>query len=257
MEESGKGGGERAELLAVLAPGARPAGNWITAAVPFFNDSEVAAVVVPAVAPLRGTLRARVAAAALESRLGGGSRRSLYLPGNVRDVSDHPADSVVVRRLDYQAALTAGVESEGLVAWLAARGRHTLYTPDTYISAAPPQMIGPHLAGTVRHARARGLAARQTQGASISGATARGFSPLAAALLGGVLLAFGGWAHAVGLAMLLAYAAVLLLSGLHAALRFRSVIVGVLQPAAVFASQAAYLYGFAQGLLARPGTTSQ
>jgi glycosyltransferase involved in cell wall biosynthesis len=253
LERTGVAGRAETELLAILAPGARPAGNWVTASVPFFTDPDVAAVVVPTVAPLRGTLRTRVAAAVLESRLGGGSRRSLYLPGNVRQVSDHPAESVVVRRTDYIAASNAGIESERLVAWLTERGRHTIYTPDTSISAAPPQMIGPHLDGTLRHARARGVVARQTRGGSLSGASARALSPLAAALIGSALLLFGGWLHTVGVILVLAYAAALALSGLHAALRFRSALVGVLQPVAVLASQAAYLCGFVQGLV-RPTT---
>ena len=116
------------ELLAVCAPGVRPAGNWVTAAVPFFDDPEVAAVVAPTVAPLRAALRERAAAAVLESRLGGGSRRSRYFPGNVRVVTDEPAASVVVRRADYLSALEAGVDDEQLVAWLTERGRHTVAT---------------------------------------------------------------------------------------------------------------------------------
>ena len=48
--------------------------------------------------------------------------------------------------------------------------------------------------------------------------------------------------------LVLVYGAALLLSGIHAALRFRSVIVGLLEPPAVPASQAAYLVGFALGL---------
>jgi hypothetical protein len=255
LEQGEPAGSEEAELLAILARGARPGGNWVTAAVPFFTDPDVAAVVVPTVAPIRGTLGTRVAAAVLESRLGGGSRRSLYLPGNVREVSDHPAESVVVRRTDYRAASNAGVERERLVAWLAARGRHTIYTPDASISAVPPPMIGPHLDGTLRHARARGAVARQTRGASLSGASARALSPLAAALIGAVLLLFGGSLHTIGLILVLTYAGALVLSGLHTALRFRSALVGVLQPVAVIASQAAYLCGFLQGLFARPSRT--
>lgn len=255
LDASGAAATGDGELLAVLAPGARPAGNWVTAAVPFFTDPDVAAVVVPTVAPLRGALRTRVAAAVLESRLGGGSRRSLYLPGNVRLVSDHPAESVVLRRADYEEASTAGVESERLVAWLAERGRHTIYTPDTSISEAPPPMLGPHLEGTLRHARARGAAARQTRGTSLSGASARALSPLVAALVGSALLLFGGPLHTVGLVLVLAYAGALVLSGLHAALRFRSALIGVLQPVAVVATQAAYLCGFLQGLLVRRNVT--
>jgi glycosyltransferase involved in cell wall biosynthesis len=239
------------EILAVVGNGARPAGNWVTASIPFFTDPDVAAVVAPTLAPLRGGLRERLAAAVLESRLGAGSRRSGYFPGNLRTVADYPAESVVVRAKDYLAAQEAGVDGEDLVAWLAARGRHTIYTPDTSLAAAPPPFIRPHLDGTLRHARARGSAARRTGGRSLSGATARSLAPAAAAVAGGAFLVAGGRLHIPGLVLVLAYAGALLASGTHAALRFRSLVVGVLEPPAVVVSQAAYMLGFIQGLAQR------
>jgi glycosyltransferase involved in cell wall biosynthesis len=240
---------ENADLVALLADGARPAGNWISAAVPFLTKSEVAAVVVPTFAPLRADLRTRVAAAVLESRLGVGSRRAGYFPGNVRIVEDHPADSVVIRGADYSAALGASIDREEWVAWLASRGRATVYTPDTSVSAPPPPVIGPHMVGTLRHARARGRVARRTRGRSLSRATALSLAPGAAALLGCVLVFAAGDLHSVGLALLLGYAAVLAASGVHAAVRFHSLLVGILQPLAVVASQFAYAYGFVRGLM--------
>ena len=240
---------DTAELVAVLEPGARPAGNWVTAAVPFFVDDDVAAVVAPTVAPLRAPLNVRVAAAVLESRLGGGSRRSSYFPGNVRTVSDYPAQSVVARRSDYAAARAAGVEEERLVAWLAARDRRTIYTPDTCVSAAPPRMVIPHLRSALSHARARGAAARRTNGASLSGATALSLAPAAAAVVGLSMVAAGGGLRRPGLVLLSAYAAALGASGIHAAARFHSLAVGALEPPAVVASQGAYLLGFVRGLL--------
>jgi glycosyltransferase involved in cell wall biosynthesis len=241
----------RGEILAVIGNGARPAGNWVTASVPFFTDPDVAAVVAPTLAPLRGDLRERLAAAVLESRLGAGSRRSGYFPGNLRTVVDYPAESVVVRARDYVAAQQAGVEGDDLVAWLAACGRRTIYTPDTSLAAAPPPLIRPHLDGTLRHARARGSAARRTGGRSLSGATARSLAPAAAAVAGGAFLVAGGALHTAGLVLVLAYAGALLASGTHAALRFRSLAVGVLEPPAVVVSQAAYMLGFIQGLAQR------
>jgi glycosyltransferase involved in cell wall biosynthesis len=235
-------------IVAVLSGGARPAGNWVSAAVPFFADPEVAAVVAPTLAPLRAPLRERVAAAVLESRLGGGSRRSSFFPGNVRTVFDHPAENIVVRRSDYLDALAAGMDDEELVVWLSSRGRRTIYTPDTSLAAAPAPLVRPHLAGVLKHARARARAARRTHGRSLSRATALSLAPAAAAMLGAGLLLAGGTLHRVGLVLVLAYAAALVLSGVHAAIRFRSVAVGALEPAAVVASQAAYLTGFALGL---------
>jgi glycosyltransferase involved in cell wall biosynthesis len=245
------------ELVAILAPGARPAGNWVTAAVPFFADPAVAAVVVPTVSSLTGGLGRRVAAAVLESRLGAGSRRSLYLPGNVRAVSDHAAESIVLRRADYLAAAAAGAEDERRVAWLAEQGRRTIYTPDASISAQPPPIVRPHLTGTFRHARARGAAARRSRGASLSGATALSLAPAAAAAAGVVLVLVGGSARTAGFVLLLAYAGALAASGIHAAARFRSLAVGLLQPFVVVGSQAVYLGGFARGLMERPRTRRQ
>jgi glycosyltransferase involved in cell wall biosynthesis len=238
----------RGELLALLETGARPAGNWVSAAVPFFVDPEVAVVVSPTLAPLRAPLRERVAAAVLESRLGGGSRRSSFFPGNVRTLVDHPAESAVVRRADYVAALDAGVDGEQLVVWLDSRGRRTIYTPDTSLAAMPEPLVRPHLDGVVRHARARASAARKTHGRSLSAATALSLAPALGALLGLILLAAGGTFRTVGGVLVLAYLAALALSGIHAAIRFHSLAVGALEPPAVVASQAAYLVGFALGL---------
>jgi glycosyltransferase involved in cell wall biosynthesis len=241
-------GDARGALVALLGQGIRPAGNWVSAAVPFFADPHVAAVVAPTLAPLRAPLRQRVAAAVLESRLGGGSRRSSFFPGNVRTVVDHPAESIIVRRADCLEALGAGVDDEQLVVWLAAQGKRTIYTPDTSVSAVPAPLLRPHLEGVVRHARARGTAARRTHGRSLSAATALSLAPMLAAIAGLVLIAAGEPLRTVGVALVLAYAAALVLSGIHAAVRFKSFAVGALEPPAVVASQAAYLAGFADGL---------
>jgi glycosyltransferase involved in cell wall biosynthesis len=245
LEPVGSAGEATGELLAIVRRGVRPAGNWVTASVPYFGDPGVAAVVAPTLAPLHGPVAQRVAAAVLESRLGGGSRRSSFFPGNVRTVVDYPAESVVVRRDEYDES----IPSDELVAWLTSRGRRVVYTPDTSLSAAPPSLFKPHLVGVFRHARARAHAARRTHGRSLSGATALSLAPLLAAAVGLVLLAVGGKAGLVGLALVLAYLAALLLSGLHAAVRFRSLLVGVLEPPAVLLTQGAYLAGFAAGLL--------
>jgi glycosyltransferase involved in cell wall biosynthesis len=240
------------ELLAVLSPLTRPAGNWVAAAVPFFRDPAVAAVVTPTVAPLKATARERAAAAVLESRLGGGSRRSRHFPGNVRAVSDYPADNVIVRRADYAAALAAGVDGERLVAWLAQRSRESVYTPDTSVSVVPEPVFGPHLRATVRHAQARGSAARTSGGSSLSAATALSLLPTGCAVVGAVLAAVGGGvARDVGVGLLAGYGALVVSSGLLAAVRFRSPGVGTLAVPALIATHAAYVGGFVQGLFRR------
>jgi glycosyltransferase involved in cell wall biosynthesis len=236
------------ELLAVLRPGARPSGNWVNATVPFFANAEVAAVVTPAVAPIHGPLGELVAAAVVESHLGGGSRRSRAFPGNLRTVADYESGSLVVRRSDYLGALEAGIDPDELVAWLSSRGRKVVYTPDASVGARQPPLVRPHLSAAVRHGVARGRAARRTHGRSVSAATALSLAPGAGALVGIVFLAVGGPLWDAGLVLVLAYAAALAVSGIRAGVRFRSLAVGVLEPLAVVPSQAAYLLGFARGV---------
>jgi glycosyltransferase involved in cell wall biosynthesis len=242
---------ERAELVAVVAPHARPASNWLWAAAPYFADPRVAAVVVPSVAPLRGPLRERVAAAVLESRFGGGSRRTSYFPGNVRVVVDYPAESIVLRRSAYEAVTAAGLMGEEIVPWLASHGQATIYTPDTSLAAPASPVFRAHLADTVRHGRARGALARRSRGRSLSLATALSLAPGAAAIAGVVAIAVGDGVRTLGLALVIAYGAALVASGVHAAARFRSLAVGLLEPPAVMATHAAYAYAFVRGVLER------
>ena len=94
-----------------------------------------------------------------------------------------------------------------------------------------------------------GRAARRTRGRSVSLATALSLAPALAAVAGCALLIAG--VPTIGLVLVLVYAAALVASGLHAALRFRSLSVGAVEPLAVIVSQAVYLAGFVQGLSGR------
>jgi glycosyltransferase involved in cell wall biosynthesis len=240
--------GDRGQLVALLSAGARPAGNWISACVVFFGDLRVAAVVVPTIAPLPAPLRVRLAAAVLESRLGGGSRRSAHFPGNVRVVGDDPAHSIVMRGADYHDVIEAQAPRHEWVRWLAARGRRTVYTPDTSTALPPPPLLRPHLAATYRYARARGGVARRTHGRSLSRPTALSLAPAAAGAVGLGLVFASGALHTAGLALLLTCGGALVVSGVHAALRFRSFAVGALEPPVVVLSQLVYLAGFIRGI---------
>ena len=239
----------RGELLALVGRRARPAGNWITAAVAYFRDADVAAVVVPAVTPPQASFRERVAAAVLESRFGGGSRRSRYFPGNVRLVADLPTDTIIIRRDDFDAA----VDRERLVAWLAERGRKTVYTPDTSVSVPPPPVVRPHFAATFAHARSRGAAGRATRGTSSSAETALTLAPAAIAASGAALIALGSQSvRDVGYGLVGAYAVSIGVSATLAALRFRSAGVGLAAAPVFVGTHATYIAGFVRGFVGRP-----
>jgi len=53
--------------------------------------------------------------------------------------------------------------------------------------------------------------------------------------------------------LVIGYIAALGISGIHAAARFRSLLIGVLEPPAVVVSQAAYVCGFVRGIAERGG----
>ena len=238
------------EILAVVGPDARPAGNWVSVAIPYFARADTAAVVAPEVTPLSSSLRERAAAAVLESRLGGGSRRSRYLPGNVSVTADHPADSFVVRRDDYLAATDAGVDGAHLVGWLAERGRRTVYTPDTMVATPPAPVFAAHLKSTLRHASSRGAAFRRTSGRSVSSETTLSLVPAGGAVGGLVLLAVGsGSARTLGAILVVAYGAVVVGSVALAGLRFRSLAVALLALPALALTQGAYVGGFLRGVV--------
>jgi glycosyltransferase involved in cell wall biosynthesis len=237
------------DVVAVVGPGARPAGNWLAATTPFLARDDVAAVVAPMVVRPTSFIRERAAAAVLESRLGGGSRRSRHFPGNVRLTDDYPTDTYVIRKDDLRAASRAGVEPTELVGWLAERRRRTVYTPDTMVSEAVAPLFAPHLAATLRHAVVRGGAARRTRGSSISSATTLSLVPSGCALAGVAFLAVGSRElRGTGLALVAGYGALVLGSSALAALRFRSLSVGALAAPGLVATQAAYVAGFLRGL---------
>jgi len=154
-----------------------------------------------------------------------------------------------VRREEYVAALDAGVDDERLVAWLAERGRRTIYAPDTSVVAAPLPVFRPHLRSTIRHARARGAAARMSHGGSLSSATLLSLAPVGCAVAGILLiLATKGAARGVGVALIALYGVLVGASAGLGAARFRSLRVGLLAVPALVATQAAYIGGFVHGL---------
>jgi glycosyltransferase involved in cell wall biosynthesis len=236
----------RGELVAILEPGARPAGNWLSASVAYFNDPAVVAVVCPTVAPLDGPLRSTVAATVLESRLGGGFRRQRYFPGNLRNVTDFPTSTVVLRR---SAMPPPPLREDRLVHELARRGR-VVYTPETMVVAPPPPALAPLLRLVHRDGGSRGQALRQWL--DESGPRRRCVG--AAAALGLPLLML--LRRRVTGAVRLACAAAIGVNALVGAVRFRSPTLVLLAPPTLVLSRLAYLGGFVRGLLALDGRRS-
>lgn len=249
VEIVGSPAAARGDVLALLDDGAVPAGNWLSSAVPFLDNPEVAAVVTPTMAPAGGPVLARAAAAIWESRLGGGSLYFRFTPGNLRFVGDFPARSLVVRRADYAAAGGPEVAPEQLCERLVERGRRVLYTPETVVVAPRPPLVRPHFREVISYARGRAASVRRRGLRGLRPSTIAQLA-LLPVLAGAVaLVAAGGAGRVAGIAVLAAYAAAVVLSAAIAALRFRSAAVGLATAAFLPPTHAAYALAFVRGFV--------
>lgn len=235
------------ELLAFVAPGAVVAGNWLSASVPFFANPSVEAVVCAALAPNRGPARRRAAAAVQESRLGGGSLYFRFVPGNLRLVEDFPAPTIVVRRSAWDA-LPKGTPTDEVAARLVERGGMVVYTPETVVVTPVPPLFGPHLGRVAQYGRRRGSAVRVRGPRALRASTVIGLAAGALALSAPLVLVGGvvgaAWFSAAGV-----YLVVISSAAAVAALRFRSLAVGMLSLLAFPITHAVYAAAFASGVV--------
>lgn len=207
------------EILAFLGPGATAAGNWLSSAVPFLAEPEIAAVVSPTMAPRKSLLH-DAAATVWESRLGGGSLHFRFTPGNIRFVSDFPARHVVVRRSDFLAVARPGLDSQRVCERLDAAGKRVVYTPESVVATGGEPLFRPHLRAVAEYARGRGAQVRDRGRRALRRSTA-GPLALPVLLLTIPLALAGGWQRSAWLAAAGAYVALLAVAGLAGALRFR------------------------------------
>jgi glycosyltransferase involved in cell wall biosynthesis len=238
------GAAERAtaDILAILAPRALPAANWLSATVPFFVRPEISAVVCPNVAPLEGSIRSQAAAAIAESRIGSGPGYIRYTPGNVRYVRDFPTETIVIRRGEFMS-IGDRVPTRELAAALAAREARVLYTPETVVVSKPPPLWRPHLSNAYSRGVRRGRRLRDKRRAL------QVVVPVAAA---GVLAAIGaatGQAAEIAATVAAVYAILVGSASAAATLRHRSLVVGLVTVVGIGATHLVYAGGLVRGLV--------
>lgn len=237
------------EVIAILAPGVRAAGNWLSATTPFLARSEIDAVVTPKMAPATGSRRERAAAAVVESRVGAGLGYFRYTPGNLRYVSEFPATAIVIRRAALVAAPGDAV-LEDLPEDVARRGGKVLYTPESVVVADPEPLFGPHLRASFRRGRKRGRAVRHghlTRPRPSSGWALAVLIVVAIALFVFFDLSLG---EAGGVALVAGYVFAVLVASAAATLRYQSISVGALAFVGIVTTHVLYVTGFCSGLVA-------
>ncbi len=240
------------EVIAFLAPDARPSANWLSSTTPFFARPEIAAVVTPQLSPHGGSVGERGAAAVSESRIGAGSLNYRFKPGAMRFVSDFPARSLLVLR-DRYLSLAPGTPPEEIVVRLGAAGGRTLYMPDASVTVPPARLFHPHIRRIAAYGRARGVLTRQ-RGLRAAGASTLGLLALCAwAFFGWLLAPLGPVVDALWLGTWIAYLCAIALASFFGGLRFHSLKVGAVMACALPYTHAVYIATFVTGFLRREG----
>jgi glycosyltransferase involved in cell wall biosynthesis len=241
------------EVVAFVAPAARPAAGWATSALTFFGDPAVGAVVGPTVPLMGADARSDAGGILTESRLGVGGARARHHVGRLREIDDFPSTNLFVRTAALQRALDAGADlNEDLCGRLRrGQGLSSICSPDVVVTNRPTPLFRPYLRRIFRLGVDRG--GRMTRGQM---PRARHLAPVGllvtAALGPAALLAGGVWA-AVWLVAAAAY--LLAIAGLLAVtfLLHRRARLALLVPAGAVASHVAFGAGFLLGALGRRG----
>jgi GT2 family glycosyltransferase len=150
----------RTDAIAFLRPGSRPGSSWLSAALAYLANPEVAAVGGPLLPSAAGSLASAGASALYESRFAAGPIAARHLPGNLRDAPTQSVDNLVMRcaaALSSEAFADAAASSDdsSVARRLTTAGR-VLNVPDAAVVTHLPPLTRPLLRSVHGHARARG-----------------------------------------------------------------------------------------------------
>jgi GT2 family glycosyltransferase len=149
------------EVLAYLDDDAYAAPDWLSAAARRFREPNRMAVGGPGLTPPRSPWRERVGGAVYESPAGSGHLRYRFVRASERQVDDHPAYNLFVRREALEAVggwgtTFYGGEDTVLCLKLARAGWPVLYAPDVVVYHQRRPILGPHLRQVANVGRHRG-----------------------------------------------------------------------------------------------------
>ena len=86
------------ELLFFLDDDSYPEKDWISKALPYFNDPSVAAVGGPAITPPDDNFLQKVSGAVFLTKVGGGIPERYYPKGGIKEIDDWPSVNLIVRK---------------------------------------------------------------------------------------------------------------------------------------------------------------
>lgn len=155
------------EIAAIIDDDAYPDPDWLSNAVPYFEDPLVAAVGGPGMTPPGDNLRQRISGWVYESPLVSAGYVYRYRPGRMRDVDDYPTSSLIIRKRDFLDAGgfdTGYWPGEDTILCLKLThelGKRIVYDPSVRVHHHRREIFGPHLRQIKSYALHRGLFARK------------------------------------------------------------------------------------------------
>ena len=178
-------------IAAIIDDDAYPDRDWLSKAIPHFDDPQVAAVGGPGMTPPGDGLLQHISGWIYESPLVSGQYVYRYRPGKLQDIDDYPTSSLIIRRDDYIEAggfdtgYWPGEDTILCMKLVHELGKRIVYDPEVRVYHHRRRVFGPHLRQIKSYARHRGFFARKFPKTSLKPAY---FVP---SLF--TLFALGGW----------------------------------------------------------------
>jgi len=161
------------EIVAIIDDDAYPERDWLSRAIPHFDDPSVAAVGGPGMTPPGDNLLRRISGWIYESPLVSGGYTYRYRPGRMRDVDDYPTSSLIIRKADFIEAGGFDTEywpGEDTILCLKLTenlGKRIVYDPGVRVYHHRREIFGGHLRQVRSYALHRGFFARKFPATSL------------------------------------------------------------------------------------------
>ena len=155
------------EILAFLDDDAWPERDWLSKAVQYFENEDIAAVGGPAITPPDDTFMQKAGGFVYTSPLGGGNLRYRYTPQRLREIEDYPTCNLLVRKDameevgGFDTKFWPGEDTKLCLAIINDLGKKILYAPDVVVYHHRRPLFGPHLKQVKSYGLHRGYFAKK------------------------------------------------------------------------------------------------
>jgi GT2 family glycosyltransferase len=150
------------EILAFIDDDAFPEPDWLTVAVPLFEDQNVGAVGGPAVTPPSDSLLLQASGAVYSSLLGGGPHSYRYIPRKARQVDDYPSCNLLISKSvfievgGFDSGYYPGEDTKLCLSITKDLGKLILYEPRAVVYHHRRNIFNGHMKQVASYAQHRG-----------------------------------------------------------------------------------------------------